>query len=436
MSEKKLNISMKDAAIKLASVIILIFPGMFQFFIGIRFFTMIETGESVLLSYIMIFLGGVFLIIISIMEIAYEHINIKLKPINYTIMCLVELIIWYFIPPNQTSAELFVQIGNTFGMFGIFILFAALKPNFGPTANKKIYQAVAGIFAFVLACIFLGLGIYVNSILDIADFAGRGTYPGDFYYAFIETIPDNAGVITYQQIRYSGTLMILTSVCILIVVMLRNRITLKMSSIIFLILIGWSVYDVIMFGTNWDKLDKLFLNTPSHAPDYYTTLMLRDPGVIATGLVLIILYIVCLLMLLYASMAVKPIIEWRRKRDSSIAAAEVFFREGKLQSAIKYLERAAELSSRIDEEDKAVELLVRIKQIRDKAIKMKKAEAAEKARKAYEKQQQAAKEEASKGRREKQISKSKVKAPGPPPSEPPSEPSSEPPTESSEKPSS
>ncbi|MHA1342094.1 MAG: hypothetical protein ACTSRZ_19875 [Promethearchaeota archaeon] len=413
MSEQKITISMKDAAIKLAAIILLI-TGCIQFFVGIRFFSMIDTGESTLLSYIMIFIGGVFLIIISIMEIAYETIEIKLKPINYTIMCLVELVIWYFIPPNNTTAEYAVQVGNTIGMFGIFLLFVALKPNFGPTANKKIYQAVAGIFAFVISCIFLGLGIYVSGILDIADFAGRGTYPGDFYYAFIEVIPENAGITTYQEIRTSGTLMILTSVVIMLIIMLRNRMTLKLASIFLLLCIGWATYDVIAFYLSWNKLDSLFYNTPSLAPDYYTTLKLRDPGVVTVGTVLIILYVVCLLMMAYASMAAKPILEWRRKRDSSIAAAEVFFREGKLQSAIKYLERAAQLSSKIDEEDKAVELLVRIKQIRDKAIKMKKAEAAEKARKAYEKQQKMAKAEAAKGRREKKITKSKVK-PGKPP---------------------
>ncbi len=64
-------------------------------------------------------------------------------------------------------------------------------------------------------------------------------------------------------------------------------------------------------------------------------------------------------------------------------------RDGSLQTAVKYLEQAAMWSSKIDEEDKSIELLTRVKQIKDKAIKMRKQEAAEKAKKQYDKQQKA-----------------------------------------------
>jgi hypothetical protein len=89
----------------------------------------------------------------------------------------------------------------------------------------------------------------------------------------------------------------------------------------------------------------------------------------------------------YAGLVAKPTEQWRFKRDRFIAAAEVATRDGNLITAIKYLEAAAMWSSKIDEEDKSIELLTRVKQIKDKAIKLKKQEAAEKAKKNYEKQQ-------------------------------------------------
>jgi hypothetical protein len=389
-------ISNKDALIRLSSLIVLV-AGVFQFFVGIRFIGMINQEDTTILSYIMIFIGGLALIVLSILVFATEMVSFKLNPVTYTIISLVEIVLWYFIPPSGTQAALSVQIGNSIGMFGVFFLFVALRPNFGPTANKKIYQAVAGIMAFIIAIFLMVLGIYVKFSLDIAEFAGRGTYPGDFYYAFIEVIPAQAGINAYNDIRFSGILMILTALYIMFTVMIRNKITLKIASFALLIGIIWGIVDISFFGASWDRLDNLFLNTPELAPDYYTTLQLRDPGVVTTGVILILLFGIALLMMIYASFAAKPIAQWRRRRDSSIAAAEVFFREGKLPSAVKYLERAAILSSKIDEEDKAVELLTRIKQIKDKAIKMKKAEAAEKAKKAYEKQQK--EEEAAKGKK-------------------------------------
>lgn len=387
MSEAKRSVTTnREALIRLASVVIFV-AGLFQFFVGIKFISLVNTTDTAIMTYVLVFVGGVALIVLSILEFAYEWIDFKLKPSLYTIICLVELIVWYFMLPTTSQDGVSISIGNSIGMFGIFFLFVALRPNFGPTANKKIYQAVAGIMAFIISIIFIGLGIYVATILNVSDFAGNGTYPDNFYYYFIEVIPNNNGVFHYEGIRTSGTWMIATGIYIMIVVVLRNKINLKVASIGLLAGIIWAVADIITFGTHWEQLDRLFFNTPELAPQYYTTLQLSDPGVTTTGIVLVILYGICLIMMIYASFASKPIAAWRRKRDSSIAAAEVFFREGQLPKAIKYLERAAQLSSKIDEEDKAVELLTRIKQIKDKAIKMKKAEAAAKAKKEYEKQQ-------------------------------------------------
>lgn len=391
MSQAKRSVTTtREALIRLASVVIFV-AGIFQFFVGIKFISLVNSTDTAVMTYVLVFIGGVAIIILSILEFAYEWIDFKLNPSIYTIICLVELILWYFMLPASTDDGLSISIGNSIGMFGVFFLFVALRPNFGPTANKKIYQAVAGIMSFVISVLFIGLGIYVATILDIADFAGNGTYPSNFYDFFIAVIPDNSGIFHYNGIITSGTWMIATGVFVMVVSILRNKINLKIASIGLLAGIIWGVADVITFGTHWEQLDRLFFNTPELAPQYYTTLQLSDPGVVTIGVVLILLFGISLIMMIYASFASKPIATWRRKRDSSIAAAEVFFREGQLPKAIKYLEQAAQLSSKIDEEDKAVELLTRIKQIKDKAIKMKKAEAAQKAKKEYEKQQKAEK---------------------------------------------
>ena len=153
-------ISSKDALIRLSSIIILV-AGIFQFVVGIQFVGMVNTGSSTLLTYVMLFIGGLLLIILSILEFAYEWVTYKLKPSVYTLISMGELIISYFIPSSGTKAALNIAIGNSIGMFGVFFLLIALRPNFGPTANKKIYQAVAGIMAFIISIVLLGLGIYV-----------------------------------------------------------------------------------------------------------------------------------------------------------------------------------------------------------------------------------------------------------------------------------
>ncbi|MHA1819283.1 MAG: hypothetical protein ACTSU2_15170 [Promethearchaeota archaeon] len=390
MSQKQTTVtSSRDALIRVGALGIFI-AGLFQFFVGIRFISVVNAQDVELLSYILLFVSGLFMVIISIMAFAREWLSFKINIGFYAATSLVDLILTYFIPGKTSSYAMSIYIGNgVFGFIGLGLLFIGIRPNFGPTANKKIYQAVAGIIAFTNSIILFILGIYVTAILDIADFAGRGTYPGDFVYAFIEPIPNNAGIATLNNIRLSGQIMIIISLLVIVIVMLRNKISLKVASIGLLVGIGLTIFSMSFFLSAWDQMDNLFRNY--YRAEYTSTLILSDPGVTSTGTVLIVIYTISFLMMLYASFAAKPIDKWRRSRDSAIAAAEVFFREGKLPNAIKYLERAAELSSKIDEEDKAVELLTRIKQIRDKAIKMKKAEAAEKAKKEYEKAKSKAK---------------------------------------------
>jgi hypothetical protein len=384
MSQSGVNVqitSTKEALKRLGCLAILA-AGLFQFFVGIQFIGLID--DVYLLSYVLLFVSGLILSVLGILEFAYDWINFKLQPMAFTLVSMAILIVSFFFAPESSSILSTLTWGNSIGMVGVFFMIIVLRPNFGPTANKKIYQAVAGILAFFIACGFLILGVWVLTVMNIANFAGRGTFPGDFYYTFIETIPLGAGVTTYNAIKNSGTLMIVTSVFILFTVFIRNKISLKIASILLFAGIIWGITDVIIFGDQWAVLGRLFYT--HYKPIYSTTLILSDPGVITGGTILILLWSIALLMMVYASFAAKPIQAWRRKRDSDIAAAEVFFRESKLPSAIKYLEKAAQLSSKIDEEDKSVELLTRIKQIKDKAIKMKKAEAAEKAKKDYDKQ--------------------------------------------------
>jgi hypothetical protein len=83
----------------------------------------------------------------------------------------------------------------------------------------------------------------------------------------------------------------------------------------------------------------------------------------------------------FAANVAKPIEAWRQSRDGYIAAADIEMRKQNYIKAVRFLARAAELSSKIDEEDRSIELMTKVNQIQEKAIKMRKAEAAKKAQK-------------------------------------------------------
>ena len=86
-------------------------------------------------------------------------------------------------------------------------------------------------------------------------------------------------------------------------------------------------------------------------------------------------------MIVYSAQQSEPLEKWKQKRNTMLAAAEVSIRDQKLQKAIKYLEQASIWSSKLGEEDRAVELITRINNIKEKAIKMRKAQAADKKKK-------------------------------------------------------
>jgi hypothetical protein len=338
---------------------------------------------------------GVTLLVFYILDFFYK------KSVNYgtlTIISLGLVVILFFIsePNSVLQNNLNTWAGVALG--GILIMFVALRPNFGPEANKRIYQASSAIFAFIVAIIILILGIYIYTPprnlagdplfgLDIGDFAGTGRYPGNFINDYVYLITDGIPQRLYENIKGAGLYIMIGAMIIIAMAFVRNKITLLIASIGIVGGTGLALYGVGVFNTNWDALDDYYYDNFNRALE----LGLNDPGISSIVLILCILEIIAAGLMLYAAFAAKPIEQWRRRRDQCIAAAEVATREGRLPQAVKYLEAAAMWSSKIDEEDKSIELLTRVKQIRDKAIKMKKAQAAEKAKKDYDKQQKAAK---------------------------------------------
>ncbi|MCP4761665.1 MAG: hypothetical protein GY870_07775 [archaeon] len=399
MSQTETNLLNNREALERLGIILVFIANLVQFLTGGVLWLGALGGDidsnPYIFSYTLLLIAGGVLTILGYSLLNYDKLNIRIEPLYYTIFSLVEFLLLFFLAPTGAVGNIIVGFSNFIGLVGVFLLLIALRPNFGPIANKKIYQAVAGILSTTISIFFIILGIYVclyiappmgessNIKPGLSYFAGNGTFPENLYTNFIQNFPE--AVSFYQGITMSGFLMIITALFVLAISMLRNKITLKIASMGLLIGIIWSVVNLSIFSLNYYVLLDGFFYA-NYMPEYKTTLELSSCGVIPSGIILTLLYCVTQLMMFYASFASKPIQSWRRKRDSAIAAAEVFFREGKLPSAIKYLERAAELSSKIDEEDQAIEILTKIKQIKDKSIKMKKAEAAEKAKKSYEKQ--------------------------------------------------
>ena len=377
-------------AIKYLGLFIAVVGGIGQIVVAGNLGTAIQENSVFVLNYSIILILGLIITICGLMGLFRERIKVKINIAWYSIFALSIFIIAMFLAPSKSSQESQLQTMNAIGISGIVLIFIALRPNFGPEANKRVYQASAGIFAFIVAIFMIFLGFYVSFLFNVGDYAGRGTYPGgaqEFFYAYIEVLTDNTAKETYINLINTGTPMMICGSIILLATLLRNRIGLLTTAIVILgATIGFLIA-VSLFRFYWVELDGIFMQYD----EYFTQLQIinNDPGIFTIGMILVILQFMAFSMMLYAAFAAKPIEEWRRKRDQSIAAAEVATREGRLQQAVKYLEIAAMWSSKIDEEDKSIELLTRVKQIKDKAIKMRKSEAAEKAKKDYEKQQKA-----------------------------------------------
>jgi hypothetical protein len=347
---------------------------------GLLFFTVLD--EVVLLNYVMLLIVGAIIMVTSFLAFASPWIQYKINFSWYSMLALILFVLSILIVPRGTIIQNGAYWAIGIGIIGIVVIFIDKRPNLGPEGNKHLYQAYGGILAFSMGLLMLVLGIFIL-IFNIADFAGAGTIPGNFYHDYIQGLGNyNEGITIYNAIRGAGIIVIIGSIIVIFLAILRNKVGLKLAGLIIFAGVIITAGGLGSFSINWSILDQLFF---TFRPDEYETqLRLTDPGIFNLGFILFLLEFGSFLMIIYSSLQSKPIEKWRTKRNHFLAAAEVATREQKLSRAIKYLEQAAAWSSRLGEEDKAVELLTRVKQIRDKVIKMKKAEAAEKRKKDLE----------------------------------------------------
>lgn len=364
------------------------------------------------ISYIMLVFVGAVVMPIAFFLVIERWTAREANAVGLALFFLVIFTVSIFIAPRPSVVN--VQIINGVGIGGSLVILIAKKPNFGPEANRRIYQSVGGWIAFVISIIVLVVGIYIasegpGSWFDISRFAGNGTYPDNFHAAYINSDADATAF--YNEIKDAGAAIIVGAIIIMVSAIFRNRLTLKIASItltagIITCLVGFSVFQDSYYALDlrFSSADYAFSNV------YELQLQLKDTGLFTFGVVMVCSAFVSLFLLVYASFASKPLEKWRLRRDRYIAAAEVSIREQRLDKAVKYLEMAAHWSSRVEEEDKAVELLTKVRQIEKKAIAMRKAEAAKEKKKelaalqkqkAKEKSIEVGKEKKEKTRKEK-----------------------------------
>src|SRR5271157_848313 len=417
--------------------LLIITSGIILFVVGFAFVG--ETIPSDQFDFVLLWLVGITLIVLSIINLLQGRIRFQLNEVFFALLSLLLVTVSMFFPPGKAMAPLtgvslpsyktFVQEFNSLGIAGSLIVLVAKKPNFGPEANRRIYQAVGGWVGTIFAVGLFLLGLYMTYGLNIAEFAGNGRYPGgklSFFQAWVDlsgqpgldmmlhwfsiyglfqspSSPDPtighyvSGLPDF--IWPVGWTVMLGAGITFIACVLRNRINLKVASGVLMAGIIVSLVGLGQFNYHWAGLDsafyKYYLTTAQGqgwADVYYQQLKLTDSGLFPFGVVLVLLELIALFFIVYASFATKPLDKWTMRRDRYIAAAEVATREGKLDSAMRYLELAAEWSSKVDEEDKAVELLTKVRQIQKKAIQMKKAKAAEEAKKKLKAEEKGGKE--------------------------------------------
>ncbi|GAB4310350.1 MAG: hypothetical protein Kow0069_10410 [Promethearchaeota archaeon] len=335
-------------------------------------------------SYIlMVFIGAP--IAVSAFFLVIERWTAReMNAVGFALGFFVAFILSIFIAPRLSVGT--VRNNGIAGIIGSIVILIAKKPNFGPEANRRIYQSVGGWLGFILSLMILAIGLYIRFGLDISAYAGNGTYPENFLEAFV--FSNDAAKIYYQSILDSSFTIVIGALIILVASVFRNRINLKIAGSVMVFGIVTTFVGFSQFQTSYSNLNYWFGNEeyPYHNV-YELQLMLKDTGLATFGIVLGSSCLIALFLLWYASMSAKPMEKWRLKRDRFIAAAEVSIREQRLDKAIKYLELAAVWSSKVEEEDKAVELLTKVRQIEKKAIAMRKAEAAKKAKKQLAAQQ-------------------------------------------------
>lgn len=324
------------------------------------------------------FMGIVTAIVFIFGLLSFARNWIRLK-INVFIASILSLVLMIFLilsapgAPFPDTLTLAIQLFIWFSIFSIAAIFIAKRPNLGKESNKHIYQAYGAIIEAIVGICIVFLGFYAIFV-DIADFAGNGTFPGGFENTYLEEF--DTIEFSYQAIRISGVIIVVSGLIVIIGSLVRNIIGLRLAAATLSAGIITGLVGLSYFVQNWQELDRGFEN--KYPDEYAAQLALNDPIVFNLGIVLVMLLFIGLFMIIYASSQSEPLEKWKTKRNHFLAAAEVAVRDQKLSKAIGYLEKASVFSSKLGEEDKAVELITRINNIKDKAIKMRKSEAAEK----------------------------------------------------------
>ena len=412
MSQLDRPVPSSQDALRYLGYLIMIVGTIMQIRVGFRAFELVNDKHQ--LSYIFMLILGAIVLIGSILALFYNKLEkIKINMGIFNFVAIFQVLIMLFLAPPGTQDDTDLQIANAITICGIGLVMWALRPNFGPEANKRIYQASAGIFAFIVAIFIVVLGLFIFRFMNIANYAGYGTFPGDFYYSYIERI--EGGEEVHDSLRNSGGIMIIAGLAIMGIVAIRNKISLELTTILMFVGAFVSVSALYQFADAWNNLDILFLQAANagegglQSSEYNTQLRLSDPGIFNIGIVLVGMEVLAACLMLYASRVAKPIEKWRAKRDMGITTAEIAIRNGRLIQAVKSLKTAVEWSIKIGEEDRAIELLTRIKQIEDKSTEMRKAKAIESKKKQLEKEKMAEKKKQMKEKTEKQKVREKMK---------------------------
>ena len=328
-------------------------------------------------TFLFIFIISLGMTIISLLSFVRNWIKYKINVFTAAIGLLILnnlLIMWM---PGEPVDELIVASLLFFTwveIAGIFTIIISKRPKLGKESNKHIYQAYGAVIIIIVGIGIFLLGIYVL-VFDIGDFAGNGTFPGEsFEKAYLRS---GASIRTiYGLLRASGWFLIICAIVVCLASLFRNILSLYIAAVIIFIGIGIGISGLAMFFYNWQDLDHKFL---TEFPDEYDAqLTLGLPPIINVGIVLILYMVIGVMMIAYSGQQSEPIQKWKSRRNTQLAAAEVAIRDQKLQKGISYLEKAAIWSSKLGEEDRAVEIITRINNIREKAIKMRKAQAADK----------------------------------------------------------
>ena len=107
-------------------------------------------------------------LLLSIFALFRERIKYKIRIPVYTTIVMTIFIFGMFLAPRGTIAESDLQMYNEVGLSGVLLILYAIRPNYGPEANKRIYQAVAGILCFVVGVLMLCVGVFFTMIAAMA----------------------------------------------------------------------------------------------------------------------------------------------------------------------------------------------------------------------------------------------------------------------------